>query len=264
MGARGTAWTGGAAVTPPRRGPPPPSGARGRPCRRRKNQDSFDGRRGAISYLTPSGRPLARGRGRHTPDTGRDMKKTTAGILAALAAVTVASAASAQICVGYPTGDRQFTFGANLQFVDGSDAGDIWGVEASYNAMGPLGFFGGVTFFDDGEDSEESFGAGVAWELVSLGAMIGPQVSACPTARFEFLDIEGLGSALAIPFGVGFGTNVSAGPGFSFGPYIVPLAIWSQFNPDDDTFPGADSESEFDFGFDGGVVLSFGTFFLGG
>lgn len=191
------------------------------------------------------------------------MKKTTVGILAALAAVTVAGAASAQICVGFPTSDRQFTFGANLDFIEDTDVGDIWGVEASYNAMGPLGFFGGVTFFDDGEDSEESFGAGVAWELVSLGAMIGPQVSACPTARFEFLDIDGLGSALLVPVGIGFGTNLGAA-GLSLGPYIVPQLIWSQFNPDDDTFPGADSESEVDFGFEGGVVLGFGTFFVGG
>ncbi|HYJ78741.1 MAG TPA: hypothetical protein VEW03_03990 [Longimicrobiaceae bacterium] len=192
------------------------------------------------------------------------MKKTTVGILAALAAVTAASGASAQICAGFPTGDRQFTFGANLLFPEGAEAGDIWGVEVSYNAQGPLGFFGGVTFFDDGEDSEQSFGAGVAWELVSLGAMIGPSVSACPVVSFEYLDIDGFGSALAVPVGVGFGTNLSAGPGFSLSPYIIPAVIFSQFNPDDDLFPGADSESDTNFGIDGGVLLGFGTFFIGG
>ncbi|HYJ78742.1 MAG TPA: hypothetical protein VEW03_03995 [Longimicrobiaceae bacterium] len=185
--------------------------------------------------------------------------KTQAGLLAALAAVSMATAAGAQICVGFPTGDRQFTLGVGLLFPQGAQAGDVWHVEGSANPLGPLGLFGSVTFFDDGLAGAQSYAAGVAWELVPVAP-----AGACPTASVENVDLEGVGTAFAIPVGIGFGADVPMSRTVSLNPYLVPAVIFSRFDPDDGLFPGADSESETDFGVSGGVVVSFRTFFFGG
>lgn len=124
------------------------------------------------------------------------MKKTTIGLLAALAAVSVAGAARAQICAGYPTTDRQFAFGANMQFPEGADFGQVWGVEASYNATGLLSFAGGVTFVDpEGDDNtEKGYGVGFALEFPSINTRNGPvsrsarsSASASPALRTSVL-----------------------------------------------------------------------------
>jgi hypothetical protein len=194
------------------------------------------------------------------------MKMTTIGVLAALASVSVAGSAGAQICASFPTVDRQLSFGANVLLTEGVDFGQIWGVEASYNAAGPLSVFGGVTVFDpEGDDnSQDSFGAGLAFELPTVGAMMGPGVSACPRVSVSYTDIEDLGTVWGIPVGFGVGTNLSAGTGLTISPYVIPQVLFTRFEADDDgLIPGAD-ESETSFALEGGAVLGFGTFWIGG
>ena len=52
------------------------------------------------------------------------MKRMRLGFLIG-SALLVASPAAAQICAGFPTIDRQFSFGGSLDFPEG---GDQWGV----------------------------------------------------------------------------------------------------------------------------------------
>ena len=73
----------------------------------------------------------------------------TAGFLAAVATVAFAATADAQICAGYPTGDRGMYFGARADFPEDLDS---YGVEANYNFSGPLGVYGGLNVISfDGE-----------------------------------------------------------------------------------------------------------------
>lgn len=194
------------------------------------------------------------------------MKKTTIGFLAALAAVSVAGSAGAQICASFPTFDRQFSFGANVLLTEGVDFGEIWGVEASYNAAGPLSVFGGVSITDpEGEDnSQDSYGIGLALELPTVGAALGTGVSACPRASFNFADVEDLGTLMVIPVGFGVGTNFSGGPGFTVSPYVIPQVLFARFEADDDPIIPVEDESDTNFGIEGGAVLGFGTFWVGG
>src|SRR5690349_1847510 len=87
-------------------------------------------------------------------DRERAMKKT-AGFLAVAAAVAMALPAEAQICAGYPTGDRGLYFGARADFPENVDS---YGVEANYNFSGPLGVYGGLNVLsaEDEEDGDES------------------------------------------------------------------------------------------------------------
>jgi hypothetical protein len=195
------------------------------------------------------------------------MKKNTVSILAALAAVSLAGTASAQICAGFSTADRQFSFGANAQFVDGSEFGDLLGVEANYNAQGPLGVFGGLTVVDGGDviDDVNIYSAGLAYELTSVAASLGPNVSFCPQVSISYAAIEDLGSGINVPLGLGIGANLAGPTGFAISPFVVPQLIFSRFEADEDLGIGDDdSETSTDFGAYGGVNLSFGNFWIGG
>lgn len=193
------------------------------------------------------------------------MKKATAGFLALAASAVFAGGAQAQICAGFPTIDRQFSFEANLVTAEGVDLGDAYGVAASYNASGPLSFFGGLTVADGGAggDDTDIYGAGLAFELPSVGASLGTGVSACPVASIAFTSNE-FGDAYAIPVGFGVGTNLGAGTGLTVSPYIIPQVIFSQFNVDEDFEALLEDQSDTNFGLEGGALLGFGTFWLGG
>lgn len=192
------------------------------------------------------------------------MKKLAVGILTAVSAVTFVGTAGAQICAGYPTADRGLSFGARADFPDKLDS---FGVEASYNASGPLSVFGGlnVVSVEDVDDSDQDvYFVGAALETPSLGAMIGPTVSVCPQARFEYLDIEG-GSAYNIPIGLGFGTTLgSTLGGASISPYVIPQLVISRFEADDIGGVDGASESDTNFGVRGGALLGFGQVYVGG
>lgn len=190
------------------------------------------------------------------------MKKRVSGLLAVLAATSLAGAVGAQVCVGLPTVDRQFTVGGFMIFPDGADVGDVWGVEGSANPVGPLSFFGAVTFFsDDGITSfgRKAYGGGAAWEITPAAP-----IAVCPTVSVEYMSLETLGTALAVPVGIGLGVDLPVTARVGFSPYLVPAVIWSRFDPDDGFHPGEDTESQVDFGMSGGVLVSFGSFFVDG
>ena len=184
------------------------------------------------------------------------MKKTAAGLLAVVISVALPAALPAQICAGFPTSDRGLSFGARADFPEGLDS---WGVDASYNASGPLSVFGGmnVVSVEDLDDSDFNiFNVGVAFETPAIGLMIGPRVSACPQVEFVFSDEDGSGWAVPIGLGVGGTTGT---PGVQIMPYVVPqLVIVNQENLLDE------DETSVDFGFKGGAMLGMGTFFIGG
>ena len=177
------------------------------------------------------------------------MKKSV--LLAAAATVALAGSAQAQICAGYPSSDRGFYFGGRADFPDG---GDSFGVEANYNASGPLGVYGGlnVVSTEGVDDSDVNvFFVGAAFEVASLGAFIGPEISVCPNIEVNFSDEDNSGQV--IPIGLGFGGSLGT-PGVAIHPYVNPQFIIFRF--DDDT--------ETEFGGRAGVMLGIGMFSVGG
>lgn len=179
------------------------------------------------------------------------MKK--AMLFAAAATVALAGNAQAQICVGFPSSDRGFYFGGRADF---PEALDSFGVEANYNASGPLGIYGGldVVSIEDVDDSDTNvFHVGAAFEVASLGAMIGPEVSVCPNVEVQFSDEDDSGTV--IPIGLGFGANLGT-PGVGIHPYVNPQLVIINTG-------GDDSETETEFGVRGGVMLGVGMFSVG-
>jgi len=177
--------------------------------------------------------------------------KKKAGLLAALATVALAGTAQAQICAGYPSSDRGFYFGGRADFPENLDS---FGVEANYNAFGPLGVYGGlnVVSIEDVDDSDvNQFFVGAAFEIASLGAMIGPEVSVCPNVEVQFSDEDDAGTI--IPIGIGFGGSLGT-PGVAINPYVNPQLVI--FNGDGDT--------ETEFGARAGVMVGVGMISVGG
>jgi hypothetical protein len=180
------------------------------------------------------------------------MKKAV--LLAAAATVALAGSAGAQICVGYPSSDRGFYFGARADFPEDLNA---FGVEANYNASGPLGIYGGLNVISaEGVDDSDFniYHVGVAFEVASLGAFIGPEVSVCPNVEVRFTDEDDGGQV--IPIGIGFGGSLGT-PVVAIHPYVNPQLLILRTG-------GDDSETETEFGVQGGVMLGIGMFSIGG
>lgn len=177
------------------------------------------------------------------------MKKTF--LFAAVATVALAGSAQAQICAGYPSSDRGFYFGGRADFPEG---GNSFGVEANYNASGPLGVYGGVDVRStEGVDDSDFnvYFVGAAFEVASLGAIIGPEISVCPNVEVQFTDDSDEGQI--IPIGIGFGGNLGT-PAVAIHPYVNPQLV---------IFRG-DSDTETEFGARAGVMLGIGMFSVGG
>ena len=155
--------------------------------------------------------------------------KKTAGFLAAVATVALAAPAQAQVCAGYPTGDRGMYFGGRADFPENADS---YGVEANYNFSGPLGVYGGLNVIsgeDDGgegddDDSVDELYAGVAFEVATLGLMIGPRVSACLVGEVRNMSEDGV-YLQEIPIGLGIGASLGV-PGVpSVSGYVQPQLV---------------------------------------
>lgn len=180
------------------------------------------------------------------------MKKSV--LLAAAATFALAGSAQAQVCAGYPSSDRGFYFGGRADFPDELNS---LGVEANYNAAGPLGVYGGlnVVSVEDLDDSDFNiFFVGAAVEVAALGAMLGPQVSVCPNVEVQFSDEDDSGQV--IPIGIGFGGSLGT-PGVAIHPYVNPQLVIIRSG-------GDDSETETEFGARAGVMLGIGMFSVGG
>lgn len=183
------------------------------------------------------------------------MKK--AALFAVLATAAFAGTAQAQICAGFPSSDRGFYFGGRADFPEG---GDSYGVEANYNAAGPLGVYGGVNVLsgegDDDESLNQYFG-GVALEVPSLGMMVGPRVSACGVGEVRYASEDGA-SLTEIPIGIGLGASLGV-PGVPVAGYVQPQVVFSRFKIED-----LDSDSETNFGIKAGANIGFGLVTVGG
>lgn len=188
------------------------------------------------------------------------MKTATAGFLAVAATVAFAASVEAQICAGYPTGDRGMYFGARADFPENVDS---YGVEANYNFSGPLGVYAGLNVLSaeddegDDDDSVDELYAGVAFEAASLGLMIGPRVSACLVGEVRNMSEDDV-SYTEIPIGLGIGASLGV-PGIPVSGYVQPQLLISRVSADD-----LDSETETNFGVKAGANVGFGLFSIGG
>jgi hypothetical protein len=185
--------------------------------------------------------------------------KKTAGFLAVAAAVAMALPAEAQICAGYPTGDRGLYFGARADFPDNVDS---YGVEANYNFSGPLGVYGGLNVLsaedeDDGDESQDELYAGVAFEAASLGLMIGPRVSACLVGEVRDISEDDV-SYQEFPIGLGIGASLGV-PGVPVSGYVQPQLVISRISIDD-----IGDETDTSFGVKAGANVGFGLITIGG
>jgi hypothetical protein len=190
------------------------------------------------------------------------MKKATVGFAAVLATVALVAPASAQVCAGFPSSEHGFYFGGRADFPDG---GDSFGVEAAYNAAGPLSVFGGVNVVSvDGIDDSDTnvYRAGVAFEVASLGLMIGPKVSVCPVAEVNWASEDDV-TIMQIPLGVGIGGSLGIPVGPSVSGYVVPSLVISRLDVSDDD-PIFEDQTETDFGVRAGVNVGLGMFTVGG
>lgn len=192
------------------------------------------------------------------------MKKSTVGILAAVAALGFAQVAEAQVCAGFPSSERGFYFGARYDFGSTQFPGDditALGVEAAYNAAGPLSVFGGlnvVSHDHDGEsDSVNQFRIGAAFEVPALAAMMGPRISACPMVEARIVS-ENDATFMEIPLGLGIGGDLNFGTGPNLSAYVQPQIVFFRLSGDGATI------SENDFGITTGVMAGFGQVTVGG
>ena len=190
---------------------------------------------------------------------------TKTAVLAAVATLAFAGTAQAQICAGYPTSDRGLYFGGRADFPEDVDS---YGVEANYNFSGPLGVYGGLNVLsedgnDEDEESEDEIYAGLAFEVASLGLMIGPRVSACPVVEARYIDFEGLGTYMQIPIGLGLGASLGIPMLPSASAYVQPQLVITRVDFDDD-LTEADTETETDFGIKAGANVGFGLITVGG
>jgi hypothetical protein len=187
----------------------------------------------------------------------RSTVRATALTVAALAAVVVTTTAQAQLCAGFPAPERGFYFGGRIDFPP-SPLNSL-GVEAAYNAAGPLSVFGGLNVLTetDEDGSTNQFRVGAAFELPALGAALGPAVSTCPVVEARWISEGGL-TYMEIPIGLGIGYGVTFPPGPAIGAYVRPELVIARLSG------GGDSISETDFGITGGAMVGFGMFHVGG
>ncbi|HEX2208306.1 MAG TPA: hypothetical protein VHG93_11540 [Longimicrobium sp.] len=186
----------------------------------------------------------------------------TAGFLAAVATVAFATTAQAQICAGYPTGDRGMYFGGRVDFPEDLNS---YGVEANYNFSGPLGVYGGLNVISaeddddtgDDDDSQDELYAGVAFEMVNLGLMVGPRVSACLVGEIRNISDDGV-SYNEFPIGLGIGGSLGV-PGIPVTGYVQPQLVITRVEVED-----LDSETETNFGIKAGATIGFGLITVGG
>jgi hypothetical protein len=183
--------------------------------------------------------------------------RATVLTVAALAAVVVTNAAEAQICAGFPAPERGFYFGGRIDFPP-SPLNSL-GVEAAYNAAGPLSVFGGLNVLthDNDDGSLNQFRVGAAFELPTLGAMLGPQASVCPLVEARWVSEDGV-TLMEIPLGLGIGANLGTPGGPAIMPYVRPELVIFRLSG------GGTTVSETEFGITGGAMVGLGMFMIGG
>lgn len=183
------------------------------------------------------------------------MKKSTVGILAALAAVSVATTANAQMG---PTTPFSFNVNAGAALPTG-DFGDLvstgWTVSAdgTFNITPMFGIYAGYSFsqfgvsddFEDlvgeGDITEQGFDAGIKatfgggtlpFTPFLRGGLIFHKIG----GDFEDEDVESEDSDSELGFEIGGGVTFPLGPRIS----VVPSASYLQWTPEEDGDEGID------------------------
>lgn len=184
------------------------------------------------------------------------MKKTTCGILAAVAVLATAAGAGAQVCAGFPIRDGQGSIHALANFPSGFDQ---YGVEGAYNFTGPLSINGGYIRSSGGGDHLDTFRAGAALDITPYVAAALPGISVCPNVRADFTSQDDV-NFVTVPIGLGLGASLPVGgPDMTLTPFVIPALVWSHASAS-----GLPSVNETDFGIRGGADLNFDRFYLGG
>lgn len=187
------------------------------------------------------------------------MKKTSVSLLAAVAALSLAGTASAQVCAGFPTMDGQFSLAAVANFPEDIDE---FGVEGSYNTAGPIALNAGYIRNSFGDDaSANTFQVGVSFDVTSLEGPAPAAISLCPTVQFGYTTYSESDDATGytVPVGLGFGTSLPLGATTQLQPYVIPQIVFGKLDVD-----GLDNDWENEFGLRAGANVTFGMFFVGG
>jgi opacity protein-like surface antigen len=174
------------------------------------------------------------------------MKKTTVGILAALAAVSMTGAANAQMGPTTPF-SVELRAGAALptgDFGEGLNTGWTAGLTAQYNFTPMIGVYGGYSFTSFGADEEEvgededvnindrGFNAGLRASFAPMAAGLSPWIKGgLVYNELEFeVDGESLTSDSKLGFEVGGGLAFPLGPRIS----ITPGVTYTAYSFDDE------------------------------
>ena len=180
------------------------------------------------------------------------MKKSTVGILAALAAVSVATTANAQMGPTTP-----FSFGVNAgAAIPTGDFGDLvstgWtvGVDGTFNITPMFGIYAGYSVSQFGPN-EDTFGEDVEGDITEQGFDAGLKVTfgggALPVTPFlrgglvfHKLTVEDDEDEVDLDSELGF--EIGGGVTFPLGPRIsvVPSASYLQWTPEEDGDEGID------------------------
>ena len=203
--------------------------------------------------------------------------KTLFASLAVVGLGAFATAAEAQVCIGFPNQPAQAAVALSSNFP--ADA-DQFGVEGSMNLEGPLAVHAGyqrTTARGQAGGHANTFRAGAALEVTER--YVGPfalHLSACPTVSASLTRMEGA-EVWQVPLGVGIGGRIEAGPQgtLEFMPYAVPQLVWTRARVEQGVQPGlfdplfgrqaAVAEREqTDLGLRTGVLVGAGRLYLGG
>lgn len=186
------------------------------------------------------------------------MKKTSVSFLAAVAALSFAGTATAQVCNGFPTMDGQFSIAAVANFPEDIDE---FGVQGSYNLAGPIAVHAGFlnSSFSESDESVNTFIGGLSFDVTSLIGPAPAAISLCPTAELQYTSEDDV-TLMVVPVGLGFGTSLPLGATSQIQPFIVPQIVFGKVDVDD----GEDSGWENEFGLRAGANVTFGMFFVGG
>jgi hypothetical protein len=181
------------------------------------------------------------------------MRRGMTSFIPALAAVWIASAAEAQICAGFPTADREFTIGGNVQFPEGLYHR---GAEISYNLPGPLSVAGGaavVSLEDERPLVAQGVSAMASYHLLGSSTGAGGQV--CPFVGLGYTWSDDFGTSSSLSGGLGLGINISMGRNFGVYPYIAPQVVLASASFED----GSSTATAIS----GGLIIGVGPVWIG-
>jgi hypothetical protein len=170
----------------------------------------------------------------------------------------LAAPAQAQRCFGFSAPERGLYLGGRADFPQNAHS---YGAEADYNVAGPLGLYAGLDVVSDGKESTNDYHLGAAFEIVSLGAQIGPHVSICPVVEVSWASQNDF-SIIQLPIGLGIGTDVRTSIG-GVEPFAIGQIVHTRLDVPDARTDFSDFVNT-RVGFRAGVNVTRNKFLLGG